>query len=57
MRRDVAHMTAEARRGADVPRHPPTRVFLKKRLQMIENKRRDLEKEGKEAAIVWEQRA
>jgi hypothetical protein len=29
---------------------PPTRVFLEKRLQAIENKGREPEKEGKEAA-------
>jgi hypothetical protein len=33
---------------------PPPRVFPKKRLQMIENKRRDSEKDGKEAATVGE---
>jgi len=29
---------------------PPTRVFLEKRLQADENKGREMEKEGKEAA-------
>jgi len=30
--------------------HTPTRVFWKKRLQVAENKAREVEKEGKEAA-------
>jgi hypothetical protein len=30
--------------------HTPTRVFLKKRLQTVENKGRELENESKEAA-------
>jgi hypothetical protein len=30
--------------------HPPPRVFSEKRLQVAENKEREVEKEGKEAA-------
>jgi len=40
---DAAEGSAE---GADIP---PTRVFWQKRLQTIENKGRESEKEGKEA--------
>jgi hypothetical protein len=38
-------------KGADASTdHPPPRVFWEKRLQTIENKGREVEKEGKEAA-------
>jgi hypothetical protein len=36
---------------------PPPRVFCKKRLQAVENKRQRLEKENQEAARVWDQRS
>jgi hypothetical protein len=35
----------------------PTRVFLEKRLQAIENKGRELAKEGKEAASSCKQKS
>jgi hypothetical protein len=46
----VAHVTEEAKLGAAASVYAPTRVFLKKRLQGVENKGRELQNNGKEAA-------
>ncbi len=44
----MAHMTAEAKLGAEVLGYPPTRVFWQKRLQALENKGNECRKERKE---------
>jgi hypothetical protein len=49
------HVTAEAKLCAEAL-GTPTRVFLEKRLQTIENKGRALKKETKEAARIWKQK-
>jgi len=48
-------MRVEAKRGADVRRYPHP-VFRKKRLQMIENKRRDSKKRAKRLQLSDEER-
>ena len=44
----MAHMTAEAKLGAEVLEALPTRVFCEKRLQTTENKGDECRKERKE---------
>ncbi len=48
----MAHMTAEAKPAAEVLAYPPPRVFLKKSVQSIENKGREVEKQLQESSRV-----